>query len=57
MLDPVSMTVEAPPPRILPGQRLGALAEIILCSGFPTQVVILALMSGLLKLSIHTSQS
>ena len=40
MLDPVSVTVEAPP-RILPGERLGALAEVILCSGFPTQIVIL----------------
>jgi membrane protease YdiL (CAAX protease family) len=45
MLDPVSMTVEAPP-RILPGERLGALVEVILCSGFPTQIAILALMSG-----------
>lgn len=45
MLDPVPLTVEAPPP-VLPGERLGALAEVILCSGFPTQVVILTLMSG-----------
>lgn len=45
MLDPASMTVEAQP-RILPGRRLGALAEVILCSGFPTQIVILGLMTG-----------
>ena len=45
MFDPVSVPVEAPP-RILPAERLGALAEVILCSGFPTQLVILAVMSG-----------
>ena len=34
------------PPRIAIGERLGALAEVILCSGFPTQILILAAMGG-----------
>jgi membrane protease YdiL (CAAX protease family) len=45
MFDPVSVPVEGPP-RILPAERLGAFAEVILCSGFPTQLVLLALMNG-----------
>ncbi len=45
MFDPVSAPVEAPP-RILPADRFGALVEVVLCSGFPTQLVILATMSG-----------
>jgi membrane protease YdiL (CAAX protease family) len=45
MSDPVPMIVEAPP-RILPGHRLGALAEVVLCSGFPTQLAILVVMGA-----------
>ena len=45
MFDQMSVPVEAPP-RIQPAERLGALAEVVLCSGFPTQIVILAVMSG-----------
>ena len=41
----MSMPVEAPP-RIQPAERLGALAEVILCSGFPTQIVILTVMGA-----------
>lgn len=45
MFEPMSMPVEAPP-RTQPLERLAALAEVILCSGFPTQIVILAVMSA-----------
>jgi uncharacterized protein len=45
MFDPVPVPVEAPP-RILAADRFGALAEVVLCSGFPTQIVILTLMGG-----------
>jgi len=45
MFDQVSVPVEAPP-RILIADRLGALGEVFLCSGFPTQIVILAVMGG-----------
>jgi uncharacterized protein len=45
MYEPAPAPVEAPP-RILPTERLGALAEVVLCSGFPTQLVLLAAMSG-----------
>jgi membrane protease YdiL (CAAX protease family) len=45
MFEPMSVPVEAPP-RTHPAERLGALAEVILCSGFPTQIVILAVMTG-----------
>ena len=45
MFEPMSVPVEAPP-RTQPAERLGALAEVILCSGFPTQIVILAVMTA-----------
>jgi len=45
MFEPVLAPVEAPP-RTQPVERLGALAEVILCSGFPTQIVILTVMSA-----------
>ena len=45
MLEPDVVPVDAPP-RIEIGERLGALAEVILCSGFPTQILILAAMGG-----------
>ena len=35
------------PPRITMAERLSAFAEVVLCSGFPTQIVILVAMSGL----------
>jgi membrane protease YdiL (CAAX protease family) len=34
------------PPAISLSQRLGALFEVVLCSGFPTQIFILAIMTG-----------
>jgi membrane protease YdiL (CAAX protease family) len=45
MYEPISVPVEAPP-RIEPAERFRALAEVVLCSGFPTQIVILAVMDG-----------
>ena len=45
MYEPISVPVEAPP-RIAPAKRFRALAEVVLCSGFPTQIVILAVMGG-----------
>jgi membrane protease YdiL (CAAX protease family) len=45
MFEPMSVPVEAPP-GIQPAERLGALAEVVLCSGFPTQIVILAVMGS-----------
>jgi membrane protease YdiL (CAAX protease family) len=44
-LEPEVVPFDAPP-RIAIGERLGALAEVILCSGFPTQILILAAMGG-----------
>jgi membrane protease YdiL (CAAX protease family) len=34
------------PRRILPIERVGALGEVLLCSGFPTQLLIIGLMTG-----------
>jgi membrane protease YdiL (CAAX protease family) len=45
MLDRDASAFEAPSP-IPMAERLGALAEVVLCSGFPTQIVILAAMTG-----------
>jgi membrane protease YdiL (CAAX protease family) len=45
MYEQMSVPVEAPP-RIQPAERLRALAEVVLCSGFPTQIVILAVMGA-----------
>jgi membrane protease YdiL (CAAX protease family) len=45
MFQPMSVPADALP-RTRPTERLGALAEVILCSGFPTQIVILAVMTG-----------
>jgi membrane protease YdiL (CAAX protease family) len=43
-----------PPPRILPVQRVGAIAEIFLCSGLPTQLFLMAVLTGF-GLRIRTS--
>ncbi len=45
MYEQISVPLEAPP-RIQPAERLRALAEVVLCSGFPTQIVILAVMGA-----------
>jgi membrane protease YdiL (CAAX protease family) len=34
------------PPPIHPGERVAAAAEVILCSGFPTQILLIALLSA-----------
>ena len=36
----------APPRAILPVERLGAVVEVILCSGFPTQLLLIAALRG-----------
>jgi len=47
MLDPIPFSADvAPAPRISVPERLGALAEVILCSGFPTQILLLGLMGA-----------
>jgi membrane protease YdiL (CAAX protease family) len=45
MYEQMSVPVEAPP-GIQPAERLRALAEVVLCSGFPTQIVILTVMAS-----------
>jgi membrane protease YdiL (CAAX protease family) len=37
----------AVPPRILPAQRIGALIEVTLCSGFPSQLLIIGVLAAL----------
>jgi hypothetical protein len=32
--------------RVLPIERVGALVEIVICSGFPTQVLLILVMRG-----------
>jgi membrane protease YdiL (CAAX protease family) len=34
-------------PTVLPVQRVGALIEVLLCSGYPTQIILLGLLTGL----------
>lgn len=45
MLEQDAVAVEARPPVPL-AERLGAFVEVVLCSGFPTQIVILTIMTG-----------
>ena len=47
MLEEDPAAIVSPPARITLAERLSALAEVVLCSGFPTQIVILMAMSGL----------
>lgn len=42
------------PADVLPAQRLGALMEVLLCSGFPTQLLIIGLLTGA-GMSIRTA--
>jgi membrane protease YdiL (CAAX protease family) len=42
--DPVQVPASQPP-RILFAQRIGALAEILLCSGFPTQILLATVLA------------
>jgi membrane protease YdiL (CAAX protease family) len=46
MFDQMSMPAEATP-RVAPADRIAALAEVFLCSGFPTQVLLLVVMNAL----------
>ena len=56
MLDPAQELTSAQPAaepslaqvprRVLPLERLGALSEVILCSGFPTQLLVVAALTG-----------
>lgn len=43
--EPQAAPVEARP-AILPVQRLGALVEVLLCSGFPSQLFLIAVLTG-----------
>lgn len=58
MLDPAAAE---PPPLpsdrpagILPAQRLGALVEVLLCSGFPSQLLLIAVLTAL-GMSVRTA--
>jgi len=42
----IDEVVLAPRPRILPVERLGAFIEVLLCSGFPTQVLVVGALTG-----------
>lgn len=44
-LEPLSLPVPSPPPIAL-SQRLGALIEVVLCSGFPTQLFLIAVLTS-----------
>ena len=49
MLDPAPEIIEPPvvqPPAVLPIERAAAALEVILCSGFPTQIVVITLLSA-----------
>lgn len=43
---PAEQEIVRPPPRILPFDRVAAALEIILCSGFPTQLFLIAALSA-----------
>ncbi len=45
-LEPLSLPVPSPPPIAL-SQRFGALIEVVLCSGLPTQLFLIALLTAL----------
>jgi membrane protease YdiL (CAAX protease family) len=51
VLDPATEPLSFPPVeparRVRPAQRLGAALEILLCSGFPTQLLLLGALNGL----------
>ena len=49
MLDPAPEILEPPvaqPPAVLPIERAAAALEVILCSGFPTQIVVITFLSA-----------
>ena len=58
MLEPVPDSAPLPAPdagsKVLPRERVGALAEVVLCSGYPTQLFIIAVLSAL-GMSVQTA--
>jgi uncharacterized protein len=49
VIEPAPETIEPPvvqPPAVLPIERAAALLEVILCSGFPTQIVVITLLAA-----------
>lgn len=51
-VDGFSPSPEAPAdgpagPTVLPVQRIGALIEVLLCSGYPTQIILIGILTGL----------
>jgi membrane protease YdiL (CAAX protease family) len=44
--EPAPLSVVAPARPVLPVQRVGALVEIVLCSGFPSQLLLIMVLSG-----------
>jgi uncharacterized protein len=49
VIEPAPETIEPPvvqPPAVLPIERAAAALEVILCSGFPTQIVIITLLAA-----------
>lgn len=40
-------------PRVLPGHRVGAALEVLLCSGFPTQILLIGILTGV-GIPMHT---
>lgn len=59
MLEPVPDSAPLPAPdagqKVLFSERLGALAEVVLCSGFPSQLFIIAILS-VFGMSSHTAE-
>ena len=48
-IEPPSLEPAAPPaaPPILPAERIGAAIEVLLCSGFPTQILLIGVLTSL----------
>jgi uncharacterized protein len=44
--EPAPAAIVAPDRPVLPVQRLGAIVEIVLCSGFPSQLLIILVLNG-----------
>jgi membrane protease YdiL (CAAX protease family) len=44
--EPLAFPATPQPPRILIGQRIGALIEVLICSGFPTQLLLVTIMTA-----------
>ena len=44
---PAPLPLDAARPGVLPAQRFGAIVEVLLCSGFPTQLLLISLLTGM----------